>query len=139
MTERPLSHRPRQTSHLPRRPALRRVAVAVETAFRLLARLRGAPALHPRGLTCAAELEVVTDGGEPWGVPRLDRVGLYEATVRLSRAAGLPRRLPGEVAGRTADAATAPSAASPTRPHRTRPPCQDSRRHAPHRRRPSPT
>ncbi|MDG5805827.1 hypothetical protein P9869_24845 [Streptomyces ossamyceticus] len=112
MTERPLSHRPRQGSHpprtashpprtaspSPRRPALRRaavaVAVAVEAGFRLLARVRGAPALHPRGLTCAAELEVVTDGGEPWGVPWLDRVGLYEATVRLSRAAGLPRRLP---------------------------------------------
>jgi hypothetical protein len=108
MTERPLSHRPQQASHPPRqgshpprpashlpgRPALRRAAVAVEAGFRLLARLRGAPALHPRGLTCAAELEVVTDGGEPWGVPWLDRVGLYEATVRLSRAAGLPRRLP---------------------------------------------
>ncbi|MEU6805607.1 phosphodiesterase [Streptomyces neyagawaensis] len=73
---------------------LRRAAVAVEAGFRLLARLRGAPALHPRGLTCAAELEVVTDGGEPWGVPWLDRVGLHEATVRLSRAGGLPRRLP---------------------------------------------
>jgi hypothetical protein len=91
---RPTSHSPRQTSHPPRLPALRAAADAVEAGFRLLARLRGAPALHPRGLTCTAELEVVTDGGEPWGVPRLDKVGPHEATVRLSRAAGLPRRLP---------------------------------------------
>ncbi|MGV9761981.1 phosphodiesterase [Streptomyces tricolor] len=65
----------------------------VETVFRLLARLRRAPVLHPDGLVCAAELEV-PGGGERWGVPWLDRPGRYAATVRLSRAAGLPRRLP---------------------------------------------
>ncbi|MFI9152286.1 phosphodiesterase [Streptomyces sp. NPDC053367] len=65
----------------------------IERAFRLLARLRRAPALHPDGLMCTADLEV-DGGGEPWGVPWLDRPGRYTATVRLSRAAGLPRRLP---------------------------------------------
>ncbi len=67
---------------------------AVETGFRSLARLRGAPAFHPQGLTCAADLEVVDDGRRSWGVPWLDAPGRYAATVRLSRAAGLPRRLP---------------------------------------------
>ncbi|MDN0197628.1 phosphodiesterase [Streptomyces sp. S.PNR 29] len=69
-------------------------AATVEGAFRLLARLRGGPALHPQGLTCAGDLEVVDDGGRPWNVPWLDAPGRYAATVRLSRAAGLPRRLP---------------------------------------------
>ncbi|MFE9680683.1 phosphodiesterase [Streptomyces sp. NPDC006285] len=69
-------------------------APAVEAGFRLLARLRRAPALHPHGLTCAAGLEVVGAGGEPWGVPWLDTPGRYAATVRLSRAAGLPGQLP---------------------------------------------
>lgn len=55
--------------------------------------MRAAPALHPRGLTCTAELEVV-GGAPPWHVPWLDTPGRYAATVRLSRAAGLPGRLP---------------------------------------------
>ncbi|MFC5653914.1 phosphodiesterase [Streptomyces nogalater] len=58
-----------------------------------MARLRGAPALHPHGLLCAGEVEV-PDGGERWGAPWLDGPGRFAATVRLSRAAGLPRRLP---------------------------------------------
>lgn len=69
-------------------------ASAVEVGFRVLARLRGAPALHPRGLTCTAEVEVVDDGSGPWGVPWLDTPRRHSATVRLSRAGGLPRRLP---------------------------------------------
>ncbi|WP_229821129.1 MULTISPECIES: phosphodiesterase [Streptomyces] len=77
---------------LPRTPL--RPLAAAEAGFRSLARLRGAPALHPQGLTCTAELEVVDDGGGPWGAPWLDAPGRYPATVRLSRAAGLPRRLP---------------------------------------------
>ncbi|QIJ66009.1 phosphodiesterase [Streptomyces sp. JB150] len=68
--------------------------LTVEAGFRWLAALRRAPALHPRGLTCAATLEVVRDRGEPWGVPWLDTAGRYAALVRLSRAAGLPGRLP---------------------------------------------
>ncbi|MFH8935381.1 phosphodiesterase [Streptomyces griseosporeus] len=73
--------------------AVSRQVSRVEAAFRLLGRLRGAPVLHPDGLTCEADLEV-PGGGEPWAVPWLDRPGRYAATVRLSRAAGLPRRLP---------------------------------------------
>ncbi|WP_330263017.1 phosphodiesterase [Streptomyces griseorubiginosus] len=78
---------------LGRLPEPRPVAAA-ETGFRRLARLRRAPALHPRGLTCTADLEIVADGSEPWGVSWLDSPGRYAARVRLSRAAGLPRRLP---------------------------------------------
>ncbi|MFH9013306.1 phosphodiesterase [Streptomyces sp. NPDC017943] len=71
-----------------------RPVALVEGAFRALARVRRAPALHPRGLTCAGELEVPDDGAGPWGVPWLDSPRRLPATVRLSRAGGLPRRLP---------------------------------------------
>ncbi|GGQ64213.1 phosphodiesterase [Streptomyces asoensis] len=74
-------------------PGSRR-AGPVETAFRLLAASRRAPALHPRGLTCTAALEVVDDDGGPWGAPWLDVPGIYAATVRFSRAAGLPGAVP---------------------------------------------
>ncbi|MFF9202688.1 phosphodiesterase [Streptomyces sp. NPDC014986] len=59
-----------------------------------LARRRSAPALHPHGVLCSGTLAVSgrTDG--EWGVPWLDRPGSYAATVRWSRALGLPRRLP---------------------------------------------
>jgi hypothetical protein len=59
-----------------------------------LARWRSAPALHPHGVLCTGTLAVAgrTDAG--WGVPWLDRPGSYPATVRWSRALGLPRRLP---------------------------------------------
>ncbi|MEU8577541.1 phosphodiesterase [Streptomyces asoensis] len=71
-----------------------RRAGPVEAAFRLLSALRRAPALHPRGLTCTAALEVIDDGGGPWGAPWLDVPGVYTATVRFSRAAGLPDAVP---------------------------------------------
>ncbi|MDT0386243.1 phosphodiesterase [Streptomyces dubilierae] len=74
-------------------PPSRPVAL-VEAGFRALARLRRAPALHPQGLTCGGELEVVDDGGGSWDVPWLDTPRRLDATVRLSRAGGLPRRLP---------------------------------------------
>ncbi|GGR73045.1 MULTISPECIES: phosphodiesterase [Streptomyces] len=76
-----------------REPAASWQVRGVEAAFRRLARLRGAPALHPHGLMCAGEVEV-PDGGGYWGAPWLDGPGRFTATVRLSRAAGLPRRLP---------------------------------------------
>ncbi|MEU3526416.1 phosphodiesterase [Streptomyces sp. NPDC038707] len=65
----------------------------VEAGFRLLARLRRAPALHPHGLMCAGEVEV-PEGSGGWGAPWLEAPGRFAATVRFSRAAGLPRRLP---------------------------------------------
>ncbi|GHA00810.1 phosphodiesterase [Streptomyces echinoruber] len=75
----------------PLRPAL---AAGVRAVFRLPARLRRAPALHPERLLCADRFEVVPADGRPGGVPWLDGPGTYRATVRLFRAAGLPRRLP---------------------------------------------
>ncbi|MFE9623581.1 phosphodiesterase [Streptomyces sp. NPDC006527] len=69
-----------------------RLLTTTEAGFRLLSRLRRAPALHPHGLTCTADLEILA--GEPWNAAWLDTPRRYTATVRLSRAAGLPRRLP---------------------------------------------
>lgn len=66
---------------------------AVEAGFRLLARVRRAPALHPQGLTCAADLDVADDGAGPCAAWP-DTPARYVVTVGLSRAAGLPRRLP---------------------------------------------
>ncbi|MFC9891059.1 phosphodiesterase [Streptomyces pilosus] len=59
-----------------------------------LARWRSAPALHPHGVLCSGTLSVTgrADGG--WGASWLDRPGSYPATVRWSRALGLPRPLP---------------------------------------------
>ncbi|MFJ3441211.1 phosphodiesterase [Streptomyces sp. NPDC086081] len=77
------------------RPSPRsRPAALVEAAFRALARLRHAPALHPQGLTCTGELEVVADRAGSWDVPWLETPRRLAVTVRLSRAGGLPRRLP---------------------------------------------
>ncbi|MER5835299.1 phosphodiesterase [Streptomyces sp. NPDC002130] len=59
-----------------------------------LARWRSAPALHPHGVLCTGTLSVATRAGTGWGVPWLDRPGSYRATVRWSRALGLPRALP---------------------------------------------
>ncbi|NKQ24794.1 phosphodiesterase [Streptomyces galbus] len=78
----------------PRRPTGAWAAGAAAAGFRALARRRGGPALHPHGLTCTADLEVVADGGGPWGVRWLDSPARYAATARLSRAGGLPVRLP---------------------------------------------
>ncbi|WP_436949318.1 phosphodiesterase [Streptomyces sp. SudanB52_2052] len=78
----------------PGQPLRARPVAAVEAGFRALARLREAPALHPHGLTCTAEVEVVADRSGPWRVPWLDARGHHTAMVRLSRAAGLPRRVP---------------------------------------------
>ena len=58
----------------------------VRTAFRSLARLRGARAMHPRGLTLAARLDVAGDGPLP--------TGPAACTVRLSTSLGLPGALP---------------------------------------------
>ncbi|MDN3250426.1 MULTISPECIES: phosphodiesterase [unclassified Streptomyces] len=68
-----------------------RVAHAVAAR---LARWRSAPALHPHGVLCTGTLTVAGCTGTGWGVPWLDRPGSYRATVRWSRALGLPRRLP---------------------------------------------
>ncbi|MFF8096324.1 phosphodiesterase [Streptomyces sp. NPDC016675] len=59
-----------------------------------VARWRSAPALHPHGVLCTGTLTVTGRRDTPWGVPWLDRPGSYTATVRWSRALGLPRPLP---------------------------------------------
>ncbi len=59
-----------------------------------LARWRSAPALHPHGVLCSGTLAVTGPADGAWGVPWLDRPGSYRATVRWSRALGLPGRLP---------------------------------------------
>ncbi|HZG06099.1 MAG TPA: phosphodiesterase [Streptomyces sp.] len=69
-------------------------ARGTRAGFRLLARLRRAPAFHPRGLTCTGELTVTGASGAPWYAPWLDGPGRYACVVRLSRGAGLPWRLP---------------------------------------------
>ncbi|MFF5102154.1 phosphodiesterase [Streptomyces sp. NPDC000134] len=56
-----------------------------------VARRRSAPALHPHGVLCSGTLAVT---GGAWGAAWLDRPGSYRATVRWSRALGLPRPLP---------------------------------------------
>lgn len=61
--------------------------------FGPLTLLRRSKPLHPRGVVVAATL-TRTGLGVKWGVPWLDQPGRDEALVRLSRAAGLPRRVP---------------------------------------------
>ncbi|WP_077798954.1 phosphodiesterase [Streptomyces sp. JHA26] len=59
-----------------------------------LARRRSAPALHPHGVLCTGTLTVTGRADGAWGAAWLDRPATYRATVRWSRALGLPRRLP---------------------------------------------
>ncbi|MEU0404094.1 hypothetical protein ABZ318_28470 [Streptomyces sp. NPDC006197] len=67
----------------------------VQALVRGLARRRGRrPALHPDGLVLSGVLDVLPPGDRPSGVAWLDRGGRYDVTVRWSRAAGLPARLP---------------------------------------------
>ncbi|SDD30620.1 phosphodiesterase [Streptomyces prasinopilosus] len=74
-------------------PPATRDGAAYRIAGRL-ARWRAAPALHPHGVLCSGTLDVPAHEGAGWGVRWLDRPGSYRATVRWSRALGLPRRLP---------------------------------------------
>ncbi|MFG1922396.1 hypothetical protein [Cryptosporangium sp. NPDC048952] len=75
----------------PTRPST--VTRGVSGAFRLVARLRARPALHPRGTVVPGVVH--RDGlSNPIGVPWIDTAGRDDAVVRLSRAAGLPRPFP---------------------------------------------
>ncbi len=74
---------------------------AFGVAFGALARLRRNRPLHPRGTTYAARVTVHgggdtggDTGGEDTGVPWLDESATHEATLRVSRSAGLPGWLP---------------------------------------------
>jgi hypothetical protein len=54
--------------------------------------LRGARVFHPHGSARSATVTVT--GGHDWGAELLDRPGVHEGLVRLSRGAGLPAPLP---------------------------------------------
>ncbi|GAA4692899.1 hypothetical protein GCM10023215_32590 [Pseudonocardia yuanmonensis] len=63
----------------------------IRTVFRALARLRGAPAFHPRGVLLGGELQI-DDGGSAVG--QALGLGPHRVLVRLSKGAGTPRDLP---------------------------------------------
>jgi hypothetical protein len=60
--------------------------------FGTLAGLRRGRPLHPQGVTYAATVTMTGTGVT--GVPWLDEPGSHDVTVRVSRAAGLPLRMP---------------------------------------------
>jgi hypothetical protein len=73
----------------------RALAKPVGAAFRAVSRLRSARSLHPDGVVFDARVEIdrpPRDLGAD--VELLGRMGPQQAIVRLSRGAGLPRRLP---------------------------------------------
>ncbi|MFC5948074.1 hypothetical protein ACFQH9_07280 [Pseudonocardia lutea] len=63
----------------------------IRTVFRALARVRRAPAFHPRGVLLGGEL-LVDDGGS--AVAQALGPGPHRVLVRLSKGAGTPRDLP---------------------------------------------
>lgn len=73
-------------------PLVSRATPAVTAAVRAASKVRGERVLHPRGRTFRGRLAV--PGGTSYGAPLLDDAGSYDVLVRLSRAAGLPSRLP---------------------------------------------
>lgn len=65
---------------------------ALAAVFGAAAKVRRSRPLHPRGVTYAATIEM--SGTAASGVPWLDEAGSTPAQVRVSRAVGLPERLP---------------------------------------------
>jgi hypothetical protein len=63
----------------------------IRTVFQVLARLRRAPAFHPRGVLLGGELWI-DDGGSAVGAAL--GPGRHRVLVRLSKGAGTPRNLP---------------------------------------------
>jgi hypothetical protein len=77
------------------RPAVSAVAVSLGAVFYAVGRLRRGrrKPLHPDGAVLPGTVH--RDGAPTsWGAPWLDATGEHEATVRLSRSAGLPAPLP---------------------------------------------
>lgn len=65
--------------------------------FGLVALVRRAPALHPRGTlhTCVLRVDPGRRGrARPWGTRLLDRPARHRGVVRVSRSVGFPRPLP---------------------------------------------
>ncbi|MDQ1635591.1 MAG: hypothetical protein QOJ32_2400 [Frankiaceae bacterium] len=79
-----------------RRTVLKLATRPVADALGALARLRSGPAVHAVGTSYAATLEVIgaEASARALGLPFVDEPGQYSATVRLSRAAGLPAPAP---------------------------------------------
>jgi hypothetical protein len=77
------------------RPAVSALAVSLGALFYAVGRLRrgSRKPLHPDGVVLPGTVH--RDGAPTsWGAPWLDATGEHEATVRLSRSAGLPPPLP---------------------------------------------
>jgi hypothetical protein len=76
-------------------PAPPRLLVTpVGAAFGAVSALRSARSLHPHGVVCEAVLEIDAPLQAREGGSLFSRPGAYEAVIRLSRGAGLPRPLP---------------------------------------------
>lgn len=76
----------------PRSAPLSSLLGAVLGTAAALARLARPKALHPKGVTASATLSVTGVGRT--GSPLLDVTGRWPATVRISRAVGLPEAVP---------------------------------------------
>jgi hypothetical protein len=79
-----------------KRTVLKLATRPVADVLGALARLRSGPAVHAVGTSYAATLEVsgAEASARALGLPFVDEAGRYSATVRLSRAAGLPAPAP---------------------------------------------
>ena len=66
--------------------------LALAAASAAVSRLRRGRPLHPQGASYAATITI--SGAAESGVPWLDHPGTHEATLRVSRGAGLPLALP---------------------------------------------
>lgn len=72
----------------------RPVAKPAAAVFHGLSRLRGARSFHPDGVVFEAMVDVDDPPGDLADVPLIGAPGSHRAVVRLSRALGLPRRMP---------------------------------------------
>ena len=66
--------------------------LALAGTFAAVSRLRRGRPLHPQGASYAATITI--SGAAESGVPWLDHLGTHDATLRVSRGAGLPVALP---------------------------------------------
>ena len=82
----------RRTGYAPLVTTSSPLLTAGTSAVRLASKLRGERAIHPRGRAFTGT--VVLPGGAVTGAALLDTAGTYDAVIRFSRSAGLPRALP---------------------------------------------
>ncbi len=72
--------------------AARAAGLTLGELARVTAELRDGRPLHPQGATF--DVTTVMHGGQRTGVPWLDEPAVQEGSARVSRAIGLPKRLP---------------------------------------------